>query len=103
MQTYRTTSSASNYYAYLLEARIVAIDTRGDAAGYIIQATYKNANTGATLVGAINADHTGEDVGGWDATFITSGDDIQVAITGDMDYAVNWHCTLIVQEIDIRV
>jgi hypothetical protein len=103
MQTYRTTSSASNYYAYLLEARIVAIDTIGDAAGYIIQATYKNANTGATLVGAINADHTGENVGGWDATFITSGDDIQVAITGDIDYAVNWHCTLMVQVVHTAV
>lgn len=80
-----------------LEARVVARRTGGvagtteDGASYIRIATYKNVAGTATIIGTITLSHAAEDQGGWNATFVVSGGDVLVQVTGAVDNNVTWH------------
>lgn len=83
-----------------VEARVIARRTGGtagtaeDAAGYIIQGTFKNVAGAATLVGATTIDHVAEDQPAWDAALTASGATVLVRVTGAANNNITWHCTV---------
>lgn len=100
------TFNLDNNTAYHFEVRVVARrtggtgGTAGDVASYLIIATYRReGGGGATLIGAVNAVHTGESVAGWNATLVASGNDVTVQILGDVDNNISWHMTAMVQKV----
>lgn len=83
--------------SFFFNTEIKAIRTGGsagtaeDSAAYIRRALYKRVGTAApTLVGSIQDDFTAEDQVGWDATFIISGNSIQIGVTGAINNNITW-------------
>lgn len=95
--------SANN--TYLIEARVRARRTGGtagtadDAAAYIVRGTYKTAAGAVTLVGALTAEYTAEDVAGYDATLAISATNVLVRVTGVLDTQITWHSTVHVENV----
>lgn len=63
-----------------------------DGAGYQIDATYKNVAGTATLIGALTATYTAEDVAAWAATLTISGSNVLVRVTGVVGTSISWNC-----------
>ena len=78
---------------YVIEARIVARDTGGTKrASYVrtVMAHRQSAGS-ATLGGAgIEADFTDETTAAWDATFVVSGNNVLVQVTGEAATTIDW-------------
>lgn len=62
----------------------------GDCAGYVRRAVYKNTGAGPTLVGSVQDAFTAESQAGWDCTFTTSGNYVQVQVTGAANNNITW-------------
>lgn len=88
-------TSASDMSLYI-EAKIVARRTggtsgaAGDAAAYVRRALLKKVSGTVSVVGAIQDSFTAESQAGWDATFVVSGDDVNVQVTGATDNNIRW-------------
>jgi hypothetical protein len=85
-------ASSSNFFT----ANVHAIRTSGsagsaqDGASYTFQALYKRVGTGSpTLVGSVLG-FTAEDQSGWDSTFVTSGNNVNLQATGATDNNISW-------------
>ncbi len=63
--------------------------TDEDGAGYVLRAAVTNIAGTATIISQA-ADFTSEDQAGWAATFVASGSDILVRVTGAANNNVNW-------------
>jgi hypothetical protein len=83
---------------YAIQAVVIARRTGGvsgtaeDGARYILNAVYKNAAGTATIIGAITVT-ADESVGGYDATFTTSGATVLCRVTGAATTNITWHMT----------
>lgn len=66
--------------------------TAEDAAGYQIDATYKNVAGVATLVGALTLTYTAESVAGYDATLTPNAGNVLVRVTGVVATSISWVC-----------
>lgn len=82
--------------SFIIYAFVVARRTGGtagtddDSAAYIRSACYKDVAGTPTLVGAIQNIYTAEDQAGWDCTFVVSGTDVFVQVTGALNNNVSW-------------
>lgn len=65
--------------------------TTGDSAGYIRKGVFKRVGTGnAAIVGAVTADHTGENQSGWDTVLAVSGTSVEARVTGAANNDISW-------------
>ena len=89
----------------MIELHVAARRTGGsagvaeDGAGYVQQATYKNVAGTATLIGAVNADYTAESQAAWDVTFVVSGGNVLIRVTGAVNNNISWYCSADVYQI----
>lgn len=102
--TINTIAIATNT-TYMMEAHVRARRTGGasgtadDAAAYVVRACYKTATGTVTLIGAVNADYTAESQAAWDCTFVISGSNVLLQVTGAAANTVTWHSTIRVMKV----
>lgn len=81
-----------------LDAVVIARRTGGsagtaqDGARYHIQGVYKNVGGTATIIGALNV-IADEDQPAWDATFVTTSNNVLVEVTGAVNNNITWIVT----------
>lgn len=82
--------------AYLVTARIIAVDTTdyAQAAGYTVSGTFLNDGGSLAIVGAVNDGGTDESDSNWDATLDASGTNIRVRVTGEAAKTITWRIAL---------
>ncbi len=95
--TLATIATTANTVMFV-EAWVTAIRTGGtagavnDCATYIRRARIKN--NGGTVTVTVAAELTSEDQAGWDATFVVSGTNVNLSVTGALNNNVTWKCVL---------
>lgn len=89
---------------YLLDARVDARRTGGaagtaDDGAVYIRRSMVTTKGGVVTINAVQDGLTQEDQAAWDATFIVSGTDVILQVTGAIDNDVTWHATVRLQDV----
>lgn len=69
----------------------VGVGTTGDVNGYVRTVKAKNV-AGVVTIGVISSDYTSEDIAPFNATFVVSGTNVLVRVTGSANNNVDWEC-----------
>ena len=90
--TYQT----SDDEAYLVVARVVAVDTTdfSQIAGYVRAASFKNDGGTLAQVGSTTGVATHESDSNWDCDLDASGTTIRVRVTGEAAKTITWRVAL---------
>lgn len=87
-----TSPTLSNGVMHHVEAVVVANTNGTSGATYRVSGSYRTSGGTTTIIGAVTAAHTGEDVAGWNATLGVSGATVRVLVTGAAATNINWEC-----------
>ena len=70
----------------------------GDCATYVVRARFKDIS-GTVTVHDLEQDFISEDQGGWDATLVVNGTNVEVKITGAANNDITWNTTTEIQKL----
>ena len=78
--------------AVLIKTEVIAIkDDATEKAGIVVEAIYANNSGTVTLQGAVNYIHR-QVPAGWDVTFVISGTNVLIRVTGNAGTNIDWKC-----------
>lgn len=91
--TQKTLGTYTPADATAINVKVQVVGRKSDgsqAAGYLLEATFRRSGSTTTQVGSTTAVATHEDDASWDATLDASGTDVRVRVTGKASTTIDW-------------
>lgn len=64
--------------------------TGAEAAGFLLRGVYRRTGATVTIIGTVDVKLSRKDVGGWNATLVINGTNVDVQVTGAAASSIDW-------------